>query len=402
MGGAVVVAKLTEDSASVRLAVSTDVDFTSPVYSSVEATDALVVRLSITGLTADTEYFYAIEIDGTIDMSKIGTFKTIAAGGSLSFRCAFAGDATTGSSHGIFDTIRAADPLFFIHMGDLHYQNIAVNDTDMFEAAYDAVLNGARQHQLFREVPTVYIFDDHDYGDNNSDGTSPSHDAALTTYRRRVPHYPLVETGDTDPVYFTFEVGRVMFIVTDLRSEATPDAATDNSSKTMMGTTQKTWFKSLLSDPGNSGKLFVWVCSRVWGATTGAGKDSWGGFNTERVELADHIKANCAGRFLVLSADMHALAIDDGTNHDFATGGGAPTPTFQAAPLDRGGVASGSGALYSEFHSGTPNGTSTSPIFRGFGIMDITDSGGPTLTVDWSGKNNVGTTVASLQIVVSL
>src|SRR5690606_13311322 len=102
--------------------------------------------------------------------------------------------------------------------------------------------------------------------------------------------------------YYSFEVGRVLFIVTDLRSMASNKTATDNSSKTMMGAAQKTWFKNLISDSNNAGKLIVWVCSRVWGGVTTVGADHWGGFTTERTELADHIKTHALGRFCVLSA----------------------------------------------------------------------------------------------------
>ena len=393
MSGITVVAKLSLYAPAVRLAVDTDDTFASPVYSGSVATEAQMARLSVSGLSADTEYFCAVEINGTLDTATIGKFKTLPSG-PASFKCAFAGDAVLGSESVVFDQIRTQAPLFFIHMGDLHYENIATADQSLFLAAYDGVLASAKQGQLYREVPTLYIWDDHDYGPGDGYSASPGRDDACQAYRARVPHPTLVESGETDAVYFAYEVGRVMFIVTDQRSMASNKADTDDSSKTILGATQKTWFKGLLSDVANDGKLLVWVCSRLWGGVAEVGADHWGGFTTERTEIANHVKDNCAGRFIVLSADMHSLAVDDGTNHDFATGGGAPMPTFQAAPLDQTGAETYGGATYSEGGRFTNNGQ--------FGVMEITDTSGADITVTWKGYKSDGTLLVTHAFDVTL
>ena len=55
----------------------------------------------------------------------------------------------------------------------------------------------------------------------------------------------------------------------------------------------------------------------------------------ERREIADFIKSNHIGGVCILHGDSHMLAADDGSNSDYATGGGAPIPVMCAAPLDR-------------------------------------------------------------------
>lgn len=382
MSGITVAVKLTKPASSLRLAVSDDSEFGSPTFSSPVAPSGRVAKLSVTGLSPNTDYYCAVEIDGHLDTSKIGTFRTLPAPGPASFKCAFSGDAQSGSNHAVFSRIVTENPLFFIHLGDLHYNHVSSNEVSLFEAAYDQVLAQSNQAALYRQVPTLYMWDDHDFGPDNSHGGSAGRDAACEAYRLRVPHPPLVEEGATDAVYFTYQVGRVLFIFTDQRSMASPASATDNSSKTILGATQKAWFKGLLADVENEGKLFVWVCSRVWGGVPTSGADHWGGSTTERTELADHIKAHCADRFCVLSADMHSLAIDDGTNHDFATGGGAPTPVFQASPLDMTGATTWGGATYSEGGRFTNNGQ--------YGTMEVTDSGGSTIGVIWKGCDSTG------------
>jgi alkaline phosphatase D len=236
-----------------------------------------------------------------------------------------------------------------------------------------------RQAQLYRTIPSDYVWDDHDYGPNNSDGSSVGHDAACAWYRARVPHRALESNTVTEPIHHSFVIGRVRFLMTDQRSAASPKANTDNSSKTMLGTAQKTWFKSQVSAAAAAGQMIVWVCSRHWSGNTTAGADHWGGFNTERVELVDHIKANAHGRCIILSADMHAMRI---ASPDFATGGGEAIPCFNVATLDHGTIDTGGyGGIGA---SGATRWVASNGIF---GTMAIADSGGSTIGVTWRGFN---------------
>lgn len=342
-----------------------------------------VARFDLTGLDPDTEYTYALP-GGAV----AGRFRTLpaASGDPASFTIAFGGDAVVGSAHPVFTAVAALDPLMFIHMGDLHYQNISANSPALFHAAFDDVFASTTQHRLYRTVPTAYVWDDHDYGGNNSDGTAASKPAAAAVYRSRVPHYPLPHAT---AIYQTWDVGRVRFVMTDQRSEATPDSATDNASKSMLGATQKTWFKDLISN--SPGMLIVWVCPR-WFANANH-TDSWNNFSTERRELVDHIKANAHGRVVVLEADQHTLAIDDGSHVDHATGGGEPLPCFRAAPLDQTVSALGASGSYShgEFNN------------RGqFGTMAVADSGGSSIGVTWTGHDSAGTVLTSYAFSVAL
>jgi alkaline phosphatase D len=325
-------------------------------------------------------------VESTIDSTSSleGRFRTLpTAGTAADFTVAFSGDTDSGSNHEVFDTIREEDPLFFIHLGDLHYDDISTNNQSLFQTAYDQVFKSSRQSRLYREVPAVYVWDDHDYGANNSDGTSASKPAAATVYRSRVPHYPLEEaTG----IYHSFDVGRVRFIITDQRSAASPNSDTDNSSKTMLGTTQKTWFFNLLQN--SPGKLIVWICPRHFASATAVGSDSWGGFSTERTEIGAHVAANCPGRVIILSADVHVLGIDDGSNRTF---GGNAFPTFQAAPLDQG--SNFPGDIFSEGSFGG-NGQ--------WGSMQIEDDGGSDIDVTWRGYDSTGDTLVTYAFSVDV
>lgn len=386
MSDATVAVHLNDDATGLRLKVATDSGFTLPIYSSAVSTSNCRAKITITGLSADTLYYYRVQKGGEDISTLTGQFRTKPA---ASFAFAFASCANTGSNATVFDTIRSAAPKFFIHMGDRHYTDIAVaEDTPFFESAERCIAQG-KQAQLFREVSTYYTWDDHDFGPNDSDGTSLGRDNACRIYRETVPHPQLVLTGPTDPIYYTFDVGRVRFIVTDLRSEASPKGDTDNSSKTMLGATQKTWFKNLIQS--STGYYIIWVSSRVFHANAIAGHDSWGGFTTERTELANHINTYASGRVLVITGDRHQAGIDNGTNCNYASGGD-PITCVMAAPLDQTVNTHGSATFSSGVFSN--NGQ--------YGWIAITDGGGATITVDCAVKNSAGTNLATLSLSPSL
>ena len=80
--------------------------------------------------------------------------------------------------------------------------------------------------------------------------------------------------------------------------------------------------------------------------------------------IADAIAQAGIDNLIMVSGDAHMVALDDGTNSDYSTGGGASFPVFHAAPLDRPG--SIKGGPYSD---GTFDGAGQ------FGLLDIADEG---------------------------
>jgi hypothetical protein len=388
--GATVVAKLTADSDTLRLVVT---DGTGAAYSTTVSSTNRVAKLIIAGLDPDTSYEYAVQHNENA-VGPTGMFHTVPSPGAASFTVAFAGDAENGSNHEVFDTIRQSEPLMFIHMGDMHYANIATNDQVAFNAALDQVLQQPRQANLYRNIPTAYIWDNHDSGPADSHSGSISKPAAHAVYRNRVPHYPLVDANPMTPISQSFVIGRVRFVITDQHSAASNKTATDNSSKTMLGVSQKAWFKSEIDAAVLAGQAVAWICTRTWGGVPTASVEHWGSFTTERTELANYIKANAPGRVFVLSADRHSLDIDNGTNHDFATGGGGATPTFQAAPLDKTLNPTYGGGSYSE-------GTFASAAGQ-YGTMEVTDSGGTTVGITWRGHSANGSVLVTHSFTISV
>jgi alkaline phosphatase D len=425
---AVVKARIAVKVEFLRLALSTNTDLSRPFYVPAESTDSRIATFKPAHLAPNRYYYYAFESKGLIDTQNRGRFRTYP-DGPTSFTFAFASCARTASSHPVFETILRDNPLFFMSIGDLHYLDIKENNPDRFRAAYDLVLSSRTQSALYRNIPFVYMWDDHDFGGNASDVRNDVHEAARLTYQEYVPHYPLAAGSGNVPIHHAFTVGRVRFILTDLRSARTPITAPDDASKTMLGSDQKAWLKSELLAAKGKYPLIFWVSTVPWlginttnyypvpagytgfahhrnlpplpisqgavytrGASRAPPEDHWSLFSTERRELADFIKENGIKGLCILHGDAHMLAADNGSNADYATGGGAPIPILAAAPLDQ--AASIKGGPYSQ-------GIYKPPLGEGcFGLVRVLDKG-DRLRVIYSGRNHLNAEKVSLQFEVS-
>ncbi|MCB0994935.1 MAG: alkaline phosphatase D family protein [Acidimicrobiales bacterium] len=388
--GATVTARLAADAGQVRLVVATDGGFTDPLAGTpvaVTADDAGVVRLVITGLEPATTYRFAIEVDGHLDRGRRGSFTTIP-DGPASFSFALASCARVGTNGAVFDAIRDAQPLFFLVTGDLHYTNIATRDVDKFADAFDTLLEAPGPSLLFRRVPVDYVWDDHDFGGNDSDSTSAAAPAAQEAYRRLVPSYDLPAT---DSIEHAFTVGRVRFVATDTRSHRTPADEPDGEGKTMLGAEQLAWLFDQFDAAAAAGEFVVWIQPDPWIAEPTDGADHWGGYSTERRRIADHIAAlGLADRLLMVSGDAHMLAFDDGTNSDYSTDGGAGFAVFHAAALDRPGMTKGG-----------PYSGGAVPGGGQFGLVHVEDHGDH-LTLRLEGRRWNGEIVLDHTLVVPM
>lgn len=369
---AVVTAKLAVEPDVVRLALSDDGTFADPVWFEPVAVADRVVRFEPASLTPDVEYRYAVEVDGDLDMVRAGSFRSFPTG-PTSFTIAAASCMRVGTNGAVFDTIRGLDPLVFLQMGDFHYANIGDDDPGEFRDVLDLQLTRAAPSALFRSTPIGYVWDDHDYGADNADSTSPSRPAAMEVYREYVPHYPL--QGDDAPIGQAFTIGRVRVIMTDTRSARSPAGIPDDGDKTMLGAEQLAWFERELLTAADEFPLIVWVNAVPWIAAAEAGGDGWNGYATERARIADLIAANDIDGLVMVSGDAHMVAIDDGSNNDFSTVDGDGFPVLHAAALDRPGHVRGGPYSHGTFPGGGQ-----------FGVIEVTDVGGDEITVELSGR----------------
>ena len=343
--GAVFVAKV--DDGPVRVAVADNDAMSDPVFFGPESVDGDgVAKVTAAGLDPNTRYWYQVEDDSVLDTSVTGTFLTHPPVGShASFTIGVAscagnqgggvGDVLVPgriSNHPVFETIRgkalAEDWLAFGHLGDLHYYDpgsgvhVADASVGTYRRAFDDVLLQPRQAALYRDLAWWHVWDDHDYGPNNSDGTFAFKDNAAQVYRERVPHYPLTDPGG---IWQAWQIGRVQFIMSDTRHYRSPNSDPDDASKSMLGDDQKQWLAGLLES--STAEVLVWLMPSQW---MGTGSDTWGNFTTERDELVGLLDQHgWLRRMVMVYGDRHALGLTGGaTNH---WGG---FPVLNAASLD--------------------------------------------------------------------
>ncbi|MDF3057294.1 MAG: alkaline phosphatase family protein [Rariglobus sp.] len=335
-------------------------------------------RFVVAGLKPDTVYPYSfVGANGAPVDKEPRSFRTFPVPGKpANFRFAVASCAM-GMNSPVFAAAAHQGARFFVHTGDFHYFNIAENRVEVFRTAYDVHLSSPRLRTMLAAIPLIYQWDDHDFGPNDSNKNSPSSEASLRNYRELVPHYPLtIAAGATAPVDQAFTVGRVRFILSDLRSQRDPAALR------MMGSAQDAWLRAqLLAARDDGSPLIFWVTSVPWnGPATKA--DRWQGYPAHRAEIANFIKANgLAGKVVILSGDAHMTAIDDGSHSDFATGRGAPIRVFQAGPIAN--VGSYKGGPYS--HGARYKSEPKKKHLNQFGMVNIEDDG-KRIHVTWSGR----------------
>ncbi|RYD61852.1 MAG: hypothetical protein EOP83_16060, partial [Verrucomicrobiaceae bacterium] len=364
----VVTVPLDQAGVTTRLVVSTMAGLASPVFSTPVISQAALgnaVRLSVTGLNPNTPYFYALELNGILQPAHGGKFKTFPIPAAASFHFAFSSCGEWTNPQDAYEAVRLENPLFFIHMGDLHYEDTNVNNPTPYRENYtDLLAESPEQSNLFRNVPTFYIWDDHDFSGNTSDRTSTGRTAARQVYRERVPHYPLPAGGPNAAIHQSFDCGRVHFILSDLRSERDRDSDDDDADKSMMGDVQKQWFKDqLIAARDAECPMIVWM-SGVPLIQKGDERDNWGSYETERTELLEFIRDQKIQNMIVISGDMHALAYDDGRATESYVAG-VRIPVFHAAALARDGSTKGG-----PYSGGTSAGDGR------YGIMEISDTGG--------------------------
>ena len=345
-----------------------------------------IATFNLVDLEENTLYYYVIIADGRRYPRRENLqFKTVKVNKQYSFAvgCSACAGGTIEkfiskgvSNSQVFEIIREYQepdengknsPLaLFIHMGDLHYRNdlpglgLKEKNLDDYRKNYHLVMTQERQRNLYQNIPLAYIWDDHDYGTNNADGTYPLKELASQAYREQVPHYPLGESQEIGAIYQSFVIGRVRFVMTDNRFyKDSLQQEKDKPVKSLLGTKQKEWFFRQLmvgkiNQEANKEGLIIWVNSLPWigGGKSFETEEAWDKYPEEREEIANFIQENQINKLLMLSGDAHMLAIDDGqkgTVNSYATNGGGSFPVIQVAALDsRGSVKGGpyNGAKY--------------------------------------------------------
>lgn len=388
--GTLTVHTRTQDATSVRLAVSTSDTMTSPTYVTAEAPDSHgYVRHTATGLDPNTRYYVQCAdtpIGGSEHLiGPVGTLRTLGTPGSpvASRKITIGGCLNTNAveTAGLVNALAWA-PDWGHFNGDFFYNgNIALQTIGEWVGRYNSQINnvGANLRSFLAAGVGAYeLVSDHDTTDgDNQDSDQPSAPYELAGWRVVVPH--LAGSGDSTCRDMQWDDGRISYFMLDARSvNRTSGSATDDSSKTMLGSAQKArlfdWlannpapFKVIISDP-------PWMGA----ADIVAKPDAWWSYATERQQIIDAIHAQDT-HVEVWHGDSHLIGYATPAKNAWGN-----FPVICAAPYYQDGGGRNSNT-YSEFYNNNSEWTAQ------YGRITFTDDG-ETITrtyVGWDALNNV-------------
>jgi alkaline phosphatase D len=257
-----------------------------------------IFKSTLDGLAPDTLYQYQVSIDGKSDSSWEGSFKTAPIKGrSTAFRMAITSCMKIRRPQGSWNLLLAEQPDFHLTVGDTHYADTTDPTVQLkHHVTYRRVKEFAN---VLRQVPTYAIWDDHDYGPNNSDGTAKGKEFSLAGWKQAWAN-PKLGTADTPGAFFKFSRGDVDFFVVDSRYHRSPNEDQDDEKKRMLGDAQFEW---LINGLKNSKARFKMIIS---GSTLHHSKvDGWRIYTFSRHRLFDAIKENEISGAMYVSGDVH-------------------------------------------------------------------------------------------------
>ena len=257
-----------------------------------------IFKSTMNGLSPDTRYQYQVSIDGQADPKWKGSFKTAPVEGSpTAFRLAITSCMKIGRPQGSWNILLEEQPDLHLTVGDTHYA-----DTTDPTVQLEHHLTYRREKEfakVLQQVPTYAIWDDHDYGPNNSDGTAEGKEFSLAGWKQAWPNPPS-GTSDTPGAFFKFSRGDVDFFVVDGRYHRSPNELADDDKKRMLGDAQFAW---LLEGLKNSKAKFKIIAS---GSVLHHSKvDGWRIFSFSRHRLFDAIKKHNISGVMYIGGDMH-------------------------------------------------------------------------------------------------
>ncbi|MBL8525003.1 MAG: alkaline phosphatase D family protein [Betaproteobacteria bacterium] len=291
----------------VRLEVATDRDFRkvlSGASARANARDDYCVVLRADNLLPATTYYYRLRYDGQLDKFQPLPHKTTTAPAEpADFRVAFGSCCRVqyDNQQRIFAAVQKLEPDLFLWLGDNIYA-----DSDQPHNIADLYRRGRVVDHLvplLRSTPQLAIWDDHDFGFNDSDGSNPIKPQALEVFKNYWAN-PSYGEADNPGIYFKQSYGGVDFFFLDGRYHRDDSDAKDGPAKTMLGARQKAWLKAALLS--STAPFKILVSGTGWSsAEKEKGGDSWAVFMHERNEIFDFIRDKAVSGVVCISGDSH-------------------------------------------------------------------------------------------------
>lgn len=309
-----------------------------------------IARFTLTNLEAGTKYDYEIYLDGKrLDFQHATAFQTqpiwryrgpnnssqppdfrIALGS-----CAYMNEPyfdrpgnPYGGAYEVFTSIAAQKPDLMLWLGD----NIYYREADwLTESAMRYRNANSRQiaelKPLLAATHNYAMWDDHDFGPNDSDGSFRLKDAALEVFKDYWAN-TTYGTSETPGVFGRFEWGDVEFFMLDGRYHRSPNRMPAGPQKVMLGEAQMKW---LMESLRSSNATFKVVACGAQMMNPMVFFEAFGQFPEEQKRLIDFIREAKVSGVMFLSGDRHATELIKRTEP-----GLYPLYDFTSSPLTSG------------------------------------------------------------------
>ena len=288
------------------------------------AADGHTAQLELKALTPDTRYRYRVVIDGRPLASEPAlAFATQPVHGSpprdvliATGSCSSIPDSprgqdakSTDTDYGIFDTIARLKPNLMLWLGDyIYYRDSDVSDDSgtLMNARWAATRKFAPLQRLLHTGGHLAIWDDHDFGPNNSDRTFALKGVSLELFKRYWINGAFGLPG-VPGIFSKASLSDMDFFLLDDRYYRDADASLPSPDMTMLGARQLEWLKEELLASTANFKLIV-NGSRMLSekpSPTERGGEGWHNFPEERAGFLNWLRSQRIDGVFFLSGDIH-------------------------------------------------------------------------------------------------
>lgn len=265
------------------------------------------VVVPIAGLAAGTNYRYRVIVAGAPDMNQepMGYFSATTApapGDPAAFSVAF-GSCVRVERYPvqpIWSALSKQRPDLMLWLGDNIYADTL--DADILAECYQRQRALPESQSFLRSVPQLAIWDDHDFGLNDSDKGHPGKAESLRVFQRYWAN-PAYGLPGAPGVFFSYSYGGVDFFFVDTRYHRDPAGGPAGPAKSALGAEQKAWLKAQLR--ASRAPFKVIASGQPWSDEKGPGGESWEAFSHERAEIIGFIREEKISGVVLLSGDNH-------------------------------------------------------------------------------------------------
>ncbi|MFM1853161.1 MAG: hypothetical protein RL164_479 [Bacteroidota bacterium] len=281
---------------------------------------AFVAEVVLDNLTPGTAYEYQVFVNGKV-VPKVGNqlfytqtiwaYRTDPPNFQFALgSCNYINEAPTdrsgkpyGGDYQIFTSIAASQPKFMLWLGDnVYFRESDWSSKSGMQHRYTHSRHIPELKTLLANAPQYAIWDDHDFGPNNSDRSFINKELSKETFDLFWSN-PTNEHPDLHGITTQFDWSDCQFFLLDNRYNRAPNDRLDGD-RTMLGTQQLEWFKeALLNSPATF--KFVALGGQFLNTAPVFENYSANGYDKERQEIIDFIYKHQIKNVIFLTGDRH-------------------------------------------------------------------------------------------------